>query len=65
LYGSLTWDDTNNVVGPVYRTEIAERDDGTLWNVVQETFDEVSQFWTYGKDAFLENPVFSREFTGQ
>ncbi len=26
---------------------------------------DVSQFWTYGKDAFLANPVFSRDFTGQ
>jgi hypothetical protein len=41
------------------------REDGTLWNVVDETFPDISQFWTYGKDAFLANPVFSREFTGQ
>ena len=41
------------------------REDGTLWNVVDDTFPDVSQFWTYGKDAFLANPVFSRDFTGQ
>jgi hypothetical protein len=25
----------------------------------------VSQFGTEGKDAFLEHPVFSRDYTGQ
>ena len=65
LYGPLTFDDTNNPVGPVYRTRVTSREDGTLWNVVDETFPDISQFWTYGKDAFLANPVFSREFTGQ
>jgi hypothetical protein len=33
--------------------------------VVDETIPDVSQFWTYGKDAFLANPVFSRDFTSQ
>jgi branched-chain amino acid transport system substrate-binding protein len=65
LYGPLTFDDTNNPVGPVYRTHVEAREDGTLWNVVDETIPDVSQFWTYGKDAFLANPVFSRDFTGQ
>jgi branched-chain amino acid transport system substrate-binding protein len=65
LYGPLTFDDTNNPVGPVYRTRVTDRGDGTLWNVVDETIPEVSQFWTWGKDAFLANPVFSRDFTGQ
>jgi branched-chain amino acid transport system substrate-binding protein len=65
LYGALTFDDTNNVVGPVYRTRVARRDDGTLWSVVEQTFPEVSQFGTEGKEAFLEHPVFSRDYTGQ
>ena len=62
VYGAITFDDTNNPVGPVYQTVVAEREDGTYWNVVEETFDEVSQFWTYGKETFLEQPVFSRDF---
>lgn len=65
LYGTLTFDDTNNVVGPVYRTRVQRRDDGTLWAVVEQTFPEVSQFGTEGKEAFLEHPVFSRDYTGQ
>jgi branched-chain amino acid transport system substrate-binding protein len=65
LYGALTFDDTNNVVGPVYLTEVARREDGTLWSVDKQTFPEVSQFGGEGKEAFLEHPVFSRDYTGQ
>lgn len=65
LYGALTFDDTNNVVGPVYLTEVARREDGTLWSVDKQTFPEVSQFGSEGKEAFLEHPVFSRDYTGQ
>jgi branched-chain amino acid transport system substrate-binding protein len=65
LYGALTFDDTNNVVGPVYLTQVARREDGTLWSVVEQSFPEVSQFGSEGKEAFLEHPVFSRDYTGQ
>jgi branched-chain amino acid transport system substrate-binding protein len=65
LYGKLTFDDMNNVVGPVYQTKVAKREDGTLWNTVVKTFPDVSQFGSEGKEAFLKHPVFSREYTGQ
>lgn len=65
IYGPLAFDDTNNLVGNVYREHVEARDDGKYWNVVDEVFEDVSQFWTYGKEEFLENPVFSRDYTGQ
>jgi branched-chain amino acid transport system substrate-binding protein len=65
LYGALTFDDTNNVVGPVYRTRVARREDGTLWSVAEQDFPNVSQFGSEGKEAFLQHPVFSRDYTGQ
>lgn len=65
LYGPVVWDEYNNIVGPVYQYRVAEREDGTLWNVVEETIPEVSQFWTYDPEEFLAEPVFSRENTGQ
>jgi branched-chain amino acid transport system substrate-binding protein len=65
LYGALTFDDTNNVVGPVYLTRVARREDGTLWSVAERSFPNVSQFGSEGKAAFLEHPVFSRDYTGQ
>ena len=33
-----------------------------LWNTVIKTYPNVSQFWTYGKDKFLAQPVYSRDF---
>ncbi len=33
-----------------------------LWNTVIKTYPNVSQFWTYGKEKFLAQPVYSREF---
>jgi branched-chain amino acid transport system substrate-binding protein len=45
--------------------QVQQREDGKFWNVPEETFSDVSQFWTYGKEEFLSNPVFSREYTGQ
>jgi branched-chain amino acid transport system substrate-binding protein len=65
IYGPLAFDDTNNLVGNVYREHVERRDDGKYWNVVDDVFEDVSQFWTYGKDEFLANPVFSRDYTGQ
>jgi len=65
VYGPITFDDTNNVVGNVYLEHVDKRADGKYWNVVDQTFEKVSQFWTYGKEAFLSHPVFSREYTGQ
>jgi branched-chain amino acid transport system substrate-binding protein len=65
VYGPISFDDTNNIVGGVNREHVEARDDGKFWNVVDETIPDVSQFWTYGKDAFLANPVFSRDFTSQ
>jgi branched-chain amino acid transport system substrate-binding protein len=33
-----------------------------LWNTVIKTYPAVSQFWTYDKAKFLEQPVYSRDF---
>jgi branched-chain amino acid transport system substrate-binding protein len=65
LYGPISFDEYHNIVGPVYLEHTGDRGDGTYWNVVDETFPDVSQFWTYDPAEFLANPVFSREYTGQ
>ncbi len=65
VYGPISFDDTNNLVGGVNREHVEARDDGKYWNVVDETFEDVSQFWTFGKEEFLSNPVYSRDYTGQ
>jgi branched-chain amino acid transport system substrate-binding protein len=59
--GPVKFDDLGNVVGNVYLRKVI-RKDGRLVNAVFKTYPDVSQFWTYGKEAFLSNPVYSREF---
>jgi branched-chain amino acid transport system substrate-binding protein len=58
--GPVKFDDLGNVVGNVYLRKVT-RKDGRLVNSVFKTYPNVSQFWTYGKEAFLANPVYSRE----
>jgi len=59
--GPVKFDDLGNVVGNVYLRKVT-RKDGRLVNSVFKTYPDVSQFWTYGKEAYLANPVYSREF---
>ena len=59
--GPVKFDDLGNVVGNVYLRKVT-RKDGRLVNSVFKTYPDVSQFWTYGKQAFLANPVYSRDF---
>jgi len=65
VYGPISFDEYNNIVGNVYREHVEDRGEGVYWNVVDEVFPEVSQFWTYDPEEFLSNPVFSRDYTGQ
>lgn len=65
LWGDVSFDDYNNLVGPVMVREVVERDDGVLWNVVIEEIPDVSQFWTFDPEEFLAAPPFSTTRTGQ
>lgn len=59
--GPVQFDSYGNVVGNVYIRKV-ERKDGRLVNAVIQTYPDVSQFWTYDPQAFLKNPVYSRDF---
>jgi branched-chain amino acid transport system substrate-binding protein len=59
--GPVKFDELGNVVGNVYLRKVT-RKDGRLVNSIFKTYPNVSQFWTYGKDAFLANPVYSRDY---
>lgn len=65
VWGDVSFDDYNNIVGPVMVREVSKRDDGKLWNTVVDEFDGVSQFWTYDPEEFLAQPPFSTTQTGQ
>jgi branched-chain amino acid transport system substrate-binding protein len=65
--GPVELDDMRNPIENVYikkvtKTKMFGYDKDELWNVVIKTYPHVSQFWTYGKDAFLKQPVYSRDF---
>jgi branched-chain amino acid transport system substrate-binding protein len=65
--GPVSFDDMRNPIQNIYikkveKTKMFGYDKDELWNVVIKTYPAVSQFWTYGKDAFLKQPVYSRDF---
>ncbi len=65
--GQVSFDDSRNPVQNIYikqveKTKMFGYPKDELWNVVIKTYPHVSQFWTYRKDAFLKQPVYSRDF---
>ncbi len=59
--GPVQFDPYGNVIGNIYIRKV-ERKDGRLVNRVIHTYPNVSQFWTYKPEAFLKNPVYSRDY---
>ena len=62
-----SFDDMRNPVQNIYIKKVEKKklfgyDKDELWNTVIKTYPNVSQFWTYGKEKFLEQPVYSRDF---
>lgn len=62
--GPMELDEHKNPIENVYIREVQEREDGRMWNVPIETFESVSQFWTYDPQEFLDHPVYSRDYQG-
>lgn len=65
--GPLSFDESRNVVQNIYikkveKTKLFGYGKPELWDVVVKTYPKVSQFWTYGRDAFLKQPLYSRNF---
>jgi len=65
--GPVSFDEMRNPVQNIYikkveKTKLFGYDKPELWNIVIKTYPNVSQFWTYGKDTFLKQPVYSRDF---
>jgi branched-chain amino acid transport system substrate-binding protein len=65
--GPVRFDDMRNPVHNIYIKKVEKKpmfgyDKPELWNTVIKTYPNVSQFWTYGKTAFLKQPVYSRDF---
>ena len=65
--GPVSFDDMRNPVQNIYIKKVEKKtmfgyDKDELWNTVIKTYPNVSQFWTYGKEKFLAQPVYSRDF---
>jgi branched-chain amino acid transport system substrate-binding protein len=61
IRGPIKFDEFGNIIGDVYIRKVT-RTDGRLVNSVIKTYPDVSQFWTYDKNEFLKNPVYSRDY---
>lgn len=59
--GTIGLDALGNPEMDVYIRKV-ERKEGRLVNSVVQVYPKVSQFWTYGRAAFLTNPVYSRDY---
>ena len=65
--GPVSFDDMRNPVHNIYVKKVEKKklygyDKEELWNTVIKTYPNVNQFWTYGKESFLKQPVYSRDF---
>jgi branched-chain amino acid transport system substrate-binding protein len=67
IRGPVSIDDMRNPIQNIYIKKVEKKkmfgyDKEELWNTVIKTYPNVGQFWTYGKEAFLKQPVYSRDF---
>lgn len=65
--GPVSFDELRNPIHNIYIKRVEKKkmfgyEKDELWNTVIKTYPNVSQFWTYGKDKFLAQPVYSRDF---
>ena len=59
--GPVKFDHLGNAVGNFY-VRNCEKVGGKLVNKTVKTYTNVSQFWTYDEQKFLQQPVYSRDF---
>ncbi|MFQ5839779.1 MAG: ABC transporter substrate-binding protein [Candidatus Methylomirabilales bacterium] len=59
--GPVKMDHRANPIHNIYIRKV-EKIGGELWNTVVKTYPAVSQYWTFGEQEFLKQPVYSRNF---
>ena len=59
--GPIKLDAYGNPVQNIYIRKV-EKKDGELWNTVLKVYPNVTQFWNYKPDAFMKDPVYSRDY---
>lgn len=68
-FGPYSLDEYGGAVFNVYLMKVVEtpadmKQYGEVWNVVERTWENVSQFWTYDPEEYLKQPVYSETFQG-
>jgi branched-chain amino acid transport system substrate-binding protein len=67
IRGSVRLDEQLNPVQNIYIRKVEKKQlfgypNNELWNTVIKTYENVGQYWTYNKEEFLKQPVYSRDF---
>jgi branched-chain amino acid transport system substrate-binding protein len=65
--GPVRFDEMRNPIQNIYIKKVEKKKmfgypTDELWNTVIKTYPDVGQFWKYGKQEFLKQPVYSRDF---
>jgi branched-chain amino acid transport system substrate-binding protein len=61
----MSLDEYGGTIETVYLREVQKDDEGRLINRPIEEFPDVSQFFWYEPEAFLEQPVYTRDYLGE
>lgn len=64
-FGPMQLDEYGGTIATMYLREVAEDEEGRLYNQVVEEYPDVSQFWNYDPQSFLDQPVYTREYLGE
>jgi branched-chain amino acid transport system substrate-binding protein len=64
-FGPMRLDKYGGTVQDMYLRKVVRASDGGLVNEVTKTYPDISQFWNYDPEAFLKQPVYSREDQGE
>ena len=64
-FGPMQLDEYGGTIATMYLREVTKDDEGRLYNEVVDEYPEISQFWNYDPEAFLEQPVYTREYLGE
>jgi len=60
--GPLSFDNKGNIIVNHYLRRAEKAADGKIVNKTVKVYPNVSQFWTYDQQKFLEQPVYSRDY---
>src|SRR6478609_109601 len=65
--GPVSFDDMRNPIQNIYIKKVEKKkmfgyEKDELWNTVIKTYPDVGQFWTYGKEKCLAQPVYDKTF---